>query len=75
MGGGSKTRMSSGRNERYKYMSMDTCIIMSWLVNRGDLWEMVPKLVYLKMRRWSQKWKFEPGGVRGVSNWLRVTLD
>ena len=44
MGGGPKTCMSSGREVRYKYRSIDTRIIMSWLVNGGDLWEMVMKL-------------------------------
>ena len=34
-----------------------------------------PKIGLLNMRRWSQKWKFELGGVRGVSNWFLVTLD
>ena len=39
-----KTHMSSDHEVWYKYRSIDTCIVTSWLVNRGDWWEMVSKL-------------------------------
>ena len=45
MGGGPKSRMSCGQEVWYKYRSVDTCIVMSWLINQGDLWEMVSKLI------------------------------
>ena len=46
MGGGPTACMSSSRVVRYEYWSVDTHIVMSWIMNRGDLWEMVPKLTY-----------------------------
>ena len=44
MCGGLIARMSCDRAMWYEYWSVDTNIVMSWLLNRGDLWEMVPKL-------------------------------
>ena len=45
MGGGPIARMSCNWVAWYKYRSVDTHIVMSWLMSRGDLWEMVPKLI------------------------------
>ena len=57
MGSGPKTHMSSNREEWYKYRSIDTCIIMSWLVNHESRWPVGngPKINLLNMRQWSHK--------------------
>ena len=44
-GGGPIARMSCDRAVWYEYQPVDIDIIMSWLLNRGDLWEMVLKLI------------------------------
>ena len=44
MGSGPIARMSCDRAMWYEYLSVDIHIFMSWLLNLGDLWEMVPKL-------------------------------
>ena len=45
MGGGPIAHMSWDWAMWYEYWSIDSRIVMSCLVNQGDLWEMVPKLI------------------------------
>ena len=55
MGRGLKTHMSSDREVGYKYRSIDTCIVMSWLRKSRWLVGNGPEIGLLNMRRWSHQ--------------------
>ena len=54
-GGGPKNNMSSGQEVWYKYRSVDTCIIMSWLRKLRWIVGNGPEIGLLNMRWWSHQ--------------------